>query len=198
MPRPKSYDRHDAVEKACAAFWEHGFQALGVRELEHLTGINQFAIRSEFGGKEGLFIETLNFYGNAAITHEMAPMQDGGLSEIITFLQGLVTRGSMTSSRFGCLMVNTGIENARLNSQAVEDAVQSYWKALEHHFVQALENEHRLQGDTANFSPRDLASALVPAVMGVHAQNRAQKDQTAGRALVDLVCTMLSDLRTPS
>ncbi|MEO1789152.1 MAG: TetR/AcrR family transcriptional regulator [Pseudomonadota bacterium] len=198
MPRPKSYDRQDAVEKACVAFWEHGFQALGVRELERLTGINQFAIRSEFGGKEGLYLEALNFYGHAAITTEMAALKDGGISEIITFLRNLVTPGAMTSSDYGCLMVNTGIENARVKSDALAVAVQSYWGTLESHFFQALENERLRQGVKATFAPAKLAPALVSAVMGVHAQNRAQQDQTAGRDLVDVICTMLSDLRAGS
>jgi len=196
MPRPKSYNPQEAIEKACVAFWEHGFQALGVRELEQLTGINQFAIRSEFGGKEGLFVEALRFYSDAAIMSEMAPMRDGGIPEIIAFLQGLVTTGSMTSSEFGCLIVNTGIENVRVKSPALEKAVQAYWKALEDHFTMALENERRAQVDAADFLPSQLAPALVCAVMGVHAQNRAHQDHTAGRALVDVVCTMLSQKRT--
>ncbi|MEO1679608.1 MAG: TetR/AcrR family transcriptional regulator [Pseudomonadota bacterium] len=198
MPRPKSYDRQDALTKACYAFWEHGFQALGVRELEQLTGINQFAIRSEFGGKEGLYLEALSFYSDAAITREMAPMLTGGIPEVIAFLQGLVTPGSMTSSEFGCLIVNTGIENARVKSPRLEKAVQHYWTELERHFSRALENEKDKRGDAAVFSPHELARALVPAVMGIHAQNRALGDQTAGRALVDLICSSLSNLGTPS
>ncbi|MEM9342581.1 MAG: TetR/AcrR family transcriptional regulator [Pseudomonadota bacterium] len=191
MPRPKSYDRQDAVAKACAAFWQHGYQALGVRELEALTGINQFAIRSEFGGKEGLYAEALAYYSDAAITGEMAPMLDGGVDEVIAFLRGLVTPGSMTSSDFGCLIVNTGIENARVQSPRLEEAVQRYWTALEHHFRCALENE---PGSDDAGAP-DVAKALVSAVMGVHAQNRAVRDQTAGRSLVELMCAMLEDMR---
>lgn len=195
MPRPKSYDRQEAVKKACMAFWEHGFQALGVRELERLTGINQFAIRSEFGGKEGLLLEALSYYSSAAITTEMAPMRDGSIPEIMAFLRGLVTPGSMTSSQFGCLMVNTGVENARIKSDALEKAMKTYWAALEDHFTRALENEQGTQGGKAGFSPAALAAALVPAVMGVHAQNRAHKDQTAARPFVDLLNDMLADLR---
>lgn len=194
MPRPKSYDRQDAIAKACNAFWEHGFQALGVRELEQLTGINQFAIRSEFGGKEGLYLEALSYYCDTAITTEIAPMKLGGILEIIKFFQGLVTPGSMTSSDFGCLIVNTGIENARVQSPRLEAAAQAYWNALEDHFRRALANERSAQGDRAKFAPNELAKALVCAVMGVHAQNRAQQDQTAGRPFVDLICAMLSDL----
>ncbi len=194
MPRPKSYDRQKAVESACLAFWEHGFQALGVRELEQQTGINQFAIRTEFGGKEGLFLEALRFYSDAAIANEMAPMRDGGIAEIITFLNGLVTPGSVTSSAYGCLMVNTGIENARLKRPVLEEATQAYWAALKAHITQALENERMAHGTSALFSPEDLAAALVSAVMGVHVHNRAQKDPTAGHALVDLMCHMLDGL----
>ncbi|MEP5729917.1 MAG: TetR/AcrR family transcriptional regulator [Sulfitobacter sp.] len=192
MPRPKSYDRQDAIAKACNVFWEHGFQDLGVRELERLTDLNQFAIRSEFGGKEGLYLETLNYYCDAAITTEMAPMKQGGIPEIATFFKGLVTPGSMTSSDYGCLIVNTGIENARIRSPRLEKAVRSYWKTLEDHFVIALENEQAAQGGSATFTPHILAASLIPAVIGIHAHNRSQGDQTAGRPLVELICSVLS------
>ena len=196
MPRPKSYDRQEAVEKACEAFWQHGYQALGVRELEQLAGINQFAIRSEFGGKEGLYLETLEYYCDAAISTEMAPMKDGGITEIIAFFRGLVTPGSMTSSDFGCLVVNTGIENSRVQSPRLEQAIRAYWNTLEDHFRQALQNDRDTPGKTARFDPDSLAKALVSAVMGVQAQNRSLHSQTAGRFLVDLVSETLTDLRS--
>ncbi|MEM6462770.1 MAG: TetR/AcrR family transcriptional regulator [Pseudomonadota bacterium] len=194
MARPKSYDRREAIEKACYAFWEHGYQALGVRELERLTGLNQFAIRSEFGGKEGLYLEALAFYSQAAISTAMAPMKDGGVASIVQFLNELVTPGSPTSSAFGCLIVNTGIENARVQSPHLAQAAAAYWTALETHFRRALKNEAAARHNSAGFSPSDLAKALVPAVMGVHAQNRLHKDQTAGRPLVDLLCATLKDV----
>lgn len=196
MPRPKSYDRQDAIEKACNAFWEHGYQALGVRELERLAGLNQFAIRSDYGGKEGLYLEVLAFYSQAAISTAMAPMKDGGIPAIIGFLEGLVTPGSATSSAFGCLIVNTGIENARIQSPRLAEAVDAYWTALEGHFRRALENEAVAQDDSSRFSPVDLAKALIPAVMGIHAINRLRRDQTAGRPLVDLLCATLAGLQT--
>lgn len=195
MPRPKSYDRQEAIEKACMAFWQHGFQALGVRELEQQTGINQFAIRSEFGGKEGLLLEALDYYGEAAITHEMAPMKTGRISEIIAFFDGLVTPGSMTSSQYGCLMVNTGVENARIKSPSLAESTAMYWAALKDHFMQALENEQKAWGNKPIFKIEELADGLVSAVMGIHVQNRQQQDETAGRALVNLVCDMLKDLK---
>ncbi|MDX8351277.1 TetR/AcrR family transcriptional regulator [Cognatiyoonia sp. IB215182] len=191
MARPKSYDRDDAIAKACMAFWQHGYQALGVRELERLTGLNQFAIRSEFGGKEGLYLEALRYYADAAMTEEFSPMKTGGIAEVMAFFRGLVTDGSLTSSDFGCLIVNTGIENARVQSERLDEAARAYWAALEAHFRMALERD---AGQPARFDPGTLAKALVSAVMGIHAQNRAQQSNQAGRYLVDMVCANLAAL----
>lgn len=191
MARPKSYDREDAIAKACSAFWQHGYQALGVRELERLTGLNQFAIRSEFGGKEGLYLEALAFYADSAITQEMAPMKTGGVAEIIAFFRGLVAEGSITSSEFGCLIVNTGIENTRVQSDRLDKAVRAYWTALEDHFRQALARDCSIQ---SGFDPDTHAKALISAVMGIHAQNRALRSHQAGRYLVDLVCAQLAEM----
>ena len=197
MPRPKSYDRNEAIAKACLAFLQHGYQALGVRELEEIVGINQFAIRSEFGGKEGLFLEALNYYSETAIQNEMGAMRDGGIAEICAFFRGLVTPGSNTSSDFGCLIVNTGIENARIKSPRLAKAVSAYWAALEDHFRTVLENENAWGSSIEARDPVASAKALVSAVMGIHARNRAMMDQTAGAELVALICDMLAGTWAP-
>lgn len=195
MARPKSYNRQEAVLKACKAFWEHGYQALGVRELERLTGLNQFAIRTEFGGKEGLYLEAMKFYAEAAISSVLPPLQSGGVREITAFLRNLVTDGSMTSSPWGCLIVNTGVENARVQSEKLAEAVTYYWDALRRHFRLALENA-ATKGEIASTVDLDgLADGLVTGVMGVHAKNRAARSNQAGRGLVDLLCGHLDGLK---
>ena len=75
MARAKSYDREVAVEAAMLAFWRKGYGALGVREIESETSINRFALQTDFGGKQGLFLEALQKY--LAISDETAlkPLQ---------------------------------------------------------------------------------------------------------------------------
>lgn len=197
MARPKSYDRSEAVERACMAFWRHGYQALGVRELERLTGLNQFAIRTEFGGKEGLFLEALKHYSNAAIETAMSPLVTGGTAEIVAFLRNLVTAGSMTSSSAGCLIVNTGIENARIGSAKLDETVRRYWTTLGERFGQALRNAREAGRIPPDTDIEKIADGLVTAVMGVHACNRNARAHDAGKALVDLICTCVEQLETP-
>lgn len=191
MARPKSYNREEVVERVVYAFWQHGYQALGLRELERLTGLNQFAIRTEFGGKERLYLEALDVYSEKAIDHAMRPMRDGGIQDIVDFLEALVTDGSMTSSAHGCLVVNTGIENARVGSPRLEKAVRRYWQALEICFKTCLENaaaEARIDPSTDCAS---MAKGLVSGVMGVHVQNRLDASNRGGRFLVGVLCDQL-------
>ncbi|WP_422378652.1 TetR/AcrR family transcriptional regulator [Roseibium sp.] len=192
MARPKSYNVDEVVERVVHAFWQHGYQALGLRELERLTGLNQFAIRTEFGGKEGLYLRALDYYSDQAIRHAMAPMQTGGLPELLKFLRSLVTDGSMTSSPYGCLVVNTGIENARVGSARLEEAAKRYWAALESAFATCLEKAIADKSLPADTEPVITAKGLVSAVMGVHAQNRLAGKTDAGKPLVDLLCAQLT------
>lgn len=192
MARPKSYNVDEVVERVVYAFWQHGYQALGLRELERLTGLNQFAIRSEFGGKEGLYLTALELYTERAVAHAMQPMRDGSFRQISSFLRALVTEGSMTSSKYGCLVVNTGIENARVGSDRLEKAVRRYWCELERSFLVCIENAIKAEVITPTIDPEATAKGLVSAVMGVHAQNRLDRKNDAGKELVDFLCCQLN------
>lgn len=191
MARPKSYHRQDAIERACFAFWEHGYAALGVRALETLTGLNKFAIRTEFGGKEGLYLAALAHYHAAARDTVLAPLKSGGTDAIVRFFEGLVTAGTINSSAWGCLMVNTGIENAELGSAALKKASDAYWTDLQDRFHQALMNAQADGRIAPSLKLDDAACGLVSAVMGVHTANRVGKSHAAGRHLVTLILDLI-------
>jgi len=194
MARPKSYNIEEVIEQVVYAFWQHGYQALGLRELERITGLNQFAIRTEFGGKEGLYLKALEFYTDKAIEHAMQPMRSGGIAEITAFLKALVADGSMTSSKYGCLIVNTGIENARVGSDRLDQAVRRYWDELEACFVVCLQNALSAKVIDPAVDPEAVAKGLVSGVMGVHVQNRLDGRNDAGAHLVDFLCAQLKSM----
>ncbi|MGH1479581.1 MAG: TetR/AcrR family transcriptional regulator [Geminicoccales bacterium] len=196
MARPKTYERKEAVERACHAFWAHGYTALGVRELEKLTGLNKFAIRSEFGGKEGLYVEALRYYAKAANAVVLAPMRVGGIETIDAFFKGLVTKGCMNCSRFGCLIVNTGIENAELKRPALRTASDDYWSLLSQHFEKALRYSIEKGEIDRMLDTGETSRGLVTAVMGIHTMNRISSAHDGGAALVNMVRSLITSWRT--
>jgi AcrR family transcriptional regulator len=193
MARPKSYDRDDALKRACEVFWAQGFSALGVRSIEDQTGLNQFAIQTDFGGKEGLYIEAIRLYAAAAIKHALAPMKTGGIRSISTFFTSLVTDDSPTSSRWGCLIVNAGIENAKIGSGRVDAECRAYWRSLRQHFAAAIRHSVGAGETVPNLDATECAKALVVAVMGIHTMNRVEGSNRAGAPLVRMVQRQLED-----
>ena len=195
MARPKSYDRDDAIERACYAFWAHGYAATGVRALEKLTGLNKFAIRSEFGGKEGLYLAALKHYADAARDTMLAPMRTGGIATVEAFLQGLVDQDSPGSSAWGCLIVNTGIENAEIRSAALQAAADDYWSTLATHFETALRHAQAEGEITPSLDIDGTVQGLVTAVMGIHTRNRVSGANDAGRPLVQMILRLIESWR---
>ena len=59
MPRNKTYNEEDVVEKALNVFWQNGYESTSMQMLEKAMGINKFSIYSSFESKHGLFLECL-------------------------------------------------------------------------------------------------------------------------------------------
>lgn len=195
MARPKSYDRDHALKLACEMFWSRGFISTGVRSIEDQTGLNQFAIQTEFGGKEGLYLETIKSYAAAATKHVLAPMKTGGITSVSAFFDSLITNGSPTSSKWGCLIVNAGIENAEIGSARIDAECRAYWRTLRQHFSAAIRHSINAGEITSNVDAAENAKALVIAVMGIHAMNRAEGSNKAGTPLVKMVQRQLESWR---
>lgn len=196
MARPKSYDRDVALRRACQAFWAHGYGPLGVRAIEEQTGLNQFAIQREFGGKEGLLVEAMKFYADSARKHALQPMMTDGVGSIVVFLRGLVANGSPTSSKWGCLLVNSGIENAEIKSARINAVSTAYWRSLRKHFAAALRRSIDSGEIVKKLDVADVSAAMVTAVMGIHAANRIAGSNQGGAPLVRMIEAQIESWRT--
>ncbi len=131
MARQKNYDREDAVRKARDAFWEHGYQNLGVRAIEDIVGVGRFAIRTDFNGKEGLFIEALTLYREELLRDIVKPIQEANdLSVFDRILTQMTDPENHSCSKYGCLFVNTMVENASLQNKEFQEFTDKHFNKL--------------------------------------------------------------------
>ncbi len=167
MPRAKTYDRSTALEKARDAFWQYGYDALGVRTIEELTGLNRFAIQTDFGGKEGLFIEALELYAETMIEQIIIPMSAGGLTEIKQFFTDAIALHDNDPRIYGCLMVNTVVENAAHNHLELKKRTDAHYARLLDAFCSALSNARNAGEIADDFDIEEAASFLLGLAMGI-------------------------------
>jgi len=114
MPRTKTFDEQDVLEKAIDLFWKKGYHATSMQDLVEHLGINRASLYSTFGNKETLF--------ERAILHYRATNQRGLRSflfsqpDVRTGLSALFRRAIDESvsdpDRKGCFVVNTVTELA--------------------------------------------------------------------------------------
>lgn len=62
MPRPRTYDRDEALRDAVEAFRSSGYAATSVRALQQATGMGPTSLYAEFGGKDALFAAAVDRY----------------------------------------------------------------------------------------------------------------------------------------
>lgn len=68
MARTKEFDEQVVLEKARDLFWERGYTATSIRDLEEHLGISRSSIYLTFGGKRELYDRTLAAYREENMT----------------------------------------------------------------------------------------------------------------------------------
>ncbi|MEV4600260.1 TetR/AcrR family transcriptional regulator [Amycolatopsis sp. NPDC049253] len=61
--RPRAFDREHALTQAMFVFWERGYEGASLADLTGAMGINPPSLYAAFGGKEALFREAVERYG---------------------------------------------------------------------------------------------------------------------------------------
>jgi len=195
MPRQKNYDRDEAVKKACNAFWRCGYDALGVRGLEKLTGLNRFAIQTEFGGKEGLFLEALDKYSQETELHLLQPLHEGNLDQIEALFSQLVTPSQEPGREFGCLMVNTVVENAALGREVIRERTDRHFEQLGEALRSAISSAKTSGQIPVDFDIDEGVTFLVGSTMGIQVMIRRAGDIEAAQPFVGMIIKTIKSWR---
>ncbi|MEP7762531.1 helix-turn-helix domain-containing protein [Sanguibacter sp. 25GB23B1] len=143
MARPQAFDTAHAVRAARDLFWERGYDATSVSDLERATGINRSSLYNAFGSKRGLFDHAVRDYLDVVVGPRIATLRTPGAgpADVIGYLErlaALLADDEARWSRLGCLLVNasTGLA-ARDDDLAL--VVESYRADLVAAFTAALD-----------------------------------------------------------
>ncbi len=187
MGRRKTYDRDDVARRAMELFWQRGYEATTIQQLETTLRINRYSLFAEFGSKDGLFEAALESYETLVVAQALAALEapDAGLDEIIDFLERF--KLSESQELTGCLMCNTAVERAP-DSGPARERVLRYFERLRSTFCRVL-------GDRPGAEAT--ASALVSAVVGAFVQARGGLEPNERAAIVDGLVRWLRSLDPP-
>lgn len=187
MARPQAFDTAHAVRAARDLFWEHGYDATSVSDLERVTGINRSSLYNAFGSKRGLFDHAVRDYLDVVVGPRIAVLRapGAGPADVVDYLErlaGVLADESARSARLGCLLVNASTSLAARDDDLAL-VVDTYRGDLVAAFTAALD------GDLPDAARR----ARVTAGLTISALSIAR---TSPAAAVELLDDAADDVRS--
>jgi TetR/AcrR family transcriptional repressor of nem operon len=166
MARKREYRREDVVRRAAEVFWEKGYKAASVSDIVDATGLNTASMYKEFGDKDGLFNEALDYYRSQVMAPRFRILTESPNMQGVEAFLSSVAKGAADEKYRGCLMMNHLAQTHEISSEAA-DKIGDFCGAMEELLEQALRNA-QAEGDLPeNADPAALASYIMCCVHGL-------------------------------
>ena len=193
MPRPKSFDEDTVLDQAVRLFWERGYEATSLADLEAHLGLGRQSLYNTFGDKQTLFLKALARYRQDAGGAALAPLDapGAGLAAIRSFFQSAVESLTAPGARRGCLVTNTISELGSLDAGALVQCNQSR-DALARAFRRALGAAKERGEVSAALDVEAAATLLVIQSYGLNVLAKAGATAAELRAAVEALLAGLA------
>jgi TetR/AcrR family transcriptional repressor of nem operon len=198
MGRQQAFDTVHAVEAARDLFWQLGYDAVSLSDLERATGLNRSSIYNAFGSKRGLFDVAVENYLATIIRPRIAPLLDpsnspseaaDALIRYFTALAETVAGLPADSPRQGCLLV-TAAPGIAGHDETVRQVVADYHAELVAAFTAAIERAtgvFSVAPERAGASAADEAQVAAAQSLPTNAENSVDpKSVSRARLLASL------------
>lgn len=181
MSRPRAFDTDAVLDAAKDAFWDKGYEATSLADVEASTGLSRSSLYQAFGSKRDLFDAALDRYREQNLDPVLADLErsGAGLPQLRAYLATLaaVFRADPVLAARGCLVVNTMTELGSHDLQARAAAL-----AYHHRIAAALANglrgaaTDRRGRAAADARARTLTAAVIGALVLAHLDPGAAAD----------------------
>jgi TetR/AcrR family transcriptional regulator, transcriptional repressor for nem operon len=162
MARQKAFDEAALLESAMDLFWEKGYEATSVRDLNEHLHLSSSSLYNTFGGKHDLYLAALEKYRR--VEYEQVRAQLAAAPRAKEAVAGLFSElaGSLLAddSRRGSFTLNAAVELGARDG-AVARLLQDHYADVTALLASFL-GEAQARGEiSAMHSPRALASFLL-------------------------------------
>jgi TetR/AcrR family transcriptional repressor of nem operon len=182
VPRPRSFDEEQVIDRAMELFWTRGYEATSVSDLTAELGVHPGSLYRTFGDKHALFLRALARYRDSQARALAPALLAGGpvLPRIRAAMVGFIEMAAEQEEPRGCLAANTAGELLPADKDAAS-GVAGILSDVEDGFLQGLRAAAR-QGEIAG--TLDLPGWAVSLTMLVQGLQVVAKADTDPRRLV--------------
>ena len=181
------YGHDDIIEKATTLFWQRGFHAAGMRDIQQALDMRSGSIYARFQSKEGLFKLVVEHYAqNSAERLKQVADSDSPLTALRDFFETALTGPDEQRYMRQCLLVKS-IAELELIGDIARKAVIESMQTLKAGFRDIIEACIE-KGELPEHTPTKLAAEwLQNQFVGLRAFALMQDENKATVQMIDKV-----------
>lgn len=196
MSRTALYNRQDALERALQLFWQKGFHATSLKDIEQALDMRPGSIYAAFGSKDGLFQEALEYYARLGLTelervlsHHSTPLL--GMAAYIRQLGGILDKALPSRA---CMLVKSLLELGTREQTAL-DKVEMLLAGMETRFIECFRAAQEMGELDNQLDAVRLGRRLQAEVMGLRAFTQRNVDSSAVHELAEDMALSIEAMR---
>ncbi len=187
MSAQAKFNRDDVIEKAKNLYWEKGYHATSMRNLQDVVDMRPGSIYAAFGNKDNLFKEALNRYaeeGAANLANSIA-QEKTVLDGLKRFIHSVTVCSKGTAPSGICMVVKTIGELTQNDSPDLLAHATSILERVESSFVKTFQRAIDNGEISSDKDPVELARYFQIQVMGLRTYAQVSNDTDAVEKYID-------------
>ncbi|MFT5487255.1 MAG: TetR/AcrR family transcriptional repressor of nem operon [Paracoccaceae bacterium] len=194
MARPREFDTDKALRDMTALFWEFGYTATSMHDLERATGVGKQSLYRAFGDKRGMYLAALAAYerGEISASAQLLDMPGSAAARFGRLFGHIIDSAIADGDRRGCFLCNASTDQAPLDP-ATGKLIAEMIARLEDTFTETLMTA------APDPLPRETARKSARGIMAGYLGLRVLVKAGAARDLLEAAAEqILSILRQPA
>jgi TetR/AcrR family transcriptional repressor of nem operon len=190
MPRSKSFDVDEALDRAVDLFWVNGYAATSMEDLVNHLGINRGSLYSTFGSKQELYDRALERYLESG-RHRFAEKVTDPSIPLREIVKALLNSSTERGDHRGCLLVNTTMERNATDERSLEQTSKGF-DELRAILIAAFES--RRDDLASGLSPDRAADLLLVATQGLRVVGATESKISADSTIQAVLDTLTPEM----
>ena len=187
MSAPIKFNRDEVIEKAKNLYWEKGYHATSMRNLQDVVNMHPGSIYAAFGSKDKLFTESLNRYAaeGAKRLADCVAQEDTVLDGLKHFIHTVIVCNRATAPSGMCMIVKTVAELTKNDSPDLLAHATSILEGIEASFA-TLFGQAVDSGEIGKDNdPIELARYLQIQIIGLRTYAQVTTESSAVEKYID-------------
>lgn len=187
MSAPVKFNRDEVIEKAKNLYWEKGYHATSMRNLQDVVNMHPGSIYAAFGSKDKLFKESLNRYAadGAKRLADCMVQKDTVLEGLRHFIHTVIVCNRTTAPSGMCMIVKTVAELTQNDSPDLLAHATSILEGIEASFALLFKKAIDSGEISAKKDPVELARYLQIQIIGLRTYAQITSDKHAVETYID-------------